>query len=323
MSPYDDELRALLDEGRTLGSEPPPAPEVRTRPTKARDLRVGDEEADADVAAVSAPPRPQGATGPRGRPSVALQDTWIDPEETPFTPVVRPGKELPARLFSLCVLGAVLAFLAWMILPEVSFRVGNIDNVGVRNGVLTAQPVPLASPSPAVVEELWVDPANPPTGLLEAGTLIARLRTVTVDGDGSSTSTITMPFDGRIASIDTLTGAVTLPETPVVTVYDPAHMYVVVTVRPSTLRRLKEGMRARLTSALVDGSIRGTVVSAVPALGDVYELAESDLVNVRIRPDADAVAELVPGIHFDASIDVTSAPDGAEPLVVAGSSGGS
>lgn len=63
-------------------------------------------------------------------------------------------------------------------------------------------------------------------------------------------------------------------------------------------------------------------MSAVPALGDVYELAETDLVNVRIRPDAEAVADLVPGIHFDASIDTTSAPDGAEPLVVAGSSTG-
>lgn len=228
MSQYDDELRALLDEGRAIESGPPPAPTTR-RPTKARDLHADDEatedrdpEADVTATAVAAPPRVQGATGPRGRASVALQDTWIDGEESPFTPVVRPGKELPARLFSLAVLGAVLAFLAWMIVPEVSFRVGNIDNVGVPNGVLTAQPVPLASPSPAVVEGLWVDPANPPTGLMETGTLIARLRLVEDDGDGSGTRTITMPFDARIASIDTLTGAVTLPETPVVTVYDPA-----------------------------------------------------------------------------------------------------
>lgn len=161
MSRYDDELRALLDEGRSLegGREPvrmsaPRIPSPPAPPDPAVDLAAEAELArdlEIDLAATPdgpPPPAPTGATGPRGRPTAALQQTWIDDDDVPFTPVVRPGRELPARLFSLAVLGAVLAFLAWMIVPEVSFRVTNIDTLGVRNGVLTAQPVPLASPPP-------------------------------------------------------------------------------------------------------------------------------------------------------------------------------
>lgn len=149
------------------------------------------------------------------------------------------------------------------------------------------------------------------------GTVLARLRTVTPEDDDVPMSTINMPFDGRIASVDLFTGAVSQPEAPVVTVYDPAFMYVVVTVSPSTLRRLRQGMRAELRSSLVPDAIAGTVVSAVPLLGNAVEPADGDAVNVRIRPETDAVSALVPGIRFDASIDLDSAPDGALPLVVA------
>lgn len=306
MSRPDDELRALLDEGRELHA---PSHDERAGPATSRQFRRElDEEPEEPVF--------RGATGAKGRPTSALQSVWIDSEDVPFTPVVRPGRVLPARLFSIFVLGAVMAFLAWMIVPEVSFRLQNLDKVTVRDGVLTAQPVPLASTVPGTVESLWLDPADPPDTLLEKSTLLARIRREGVDVSGSSTVEIVMPFDGREASVDALNGAVTLPQSPVATVYDPYHMYVVVTVRASVLRRLKHGMKATLSTTLVGSDIPGTVVSAVPALGDSTEPADRATVNVRIRPDSDRVSDLVPGLRFHAVIDLGSAPDGARPLAV-------
>ena len=317
MSQYDDELRALLAEGKRLDRQGDQRLPVRNSkqgdpPAWARAWRdelseTADWEEDA---------RQKDLTGRRGRATPTLQVTWIDPEETPFVPVQRPGKALPSRLFSLLITAVFIGLLAWLILPEVSFRIRNVNTITVRDGVLTAQAVPLAPTTPATVERLFVDPGRLPSGVLEAGSPIARLRSASPDAFGSTTVDMVAPFDARFVSVDTLEGAVTLPGTPVATLYDPKKMYVIVTVSAETLDQLRRGMRARLTSTLLSGSIRGTVVSAVPLLGTDYLPASSNLVNVRIQPDNGRVTDLVPGIHFDAAIDISSAPPGAQPLVI-------
>ena len=315
MSQYDDELRSLLAEGQRLARTDPDrfgTPDPRHTappPAWARQWRTTlDDPVEPDVQT--------DLSGRRGRPTPTLQPTWIDPEETPFVPVPRPGKAVPARLFSLLVAAAVLGLLAWLIVPEVSFRIFNVNTVNVRDGVLTAQAVPLAPTTPATVLHLFVDAGHLPSGVLPAGTPIARLHTAGADAEGRSDIDLSVPFDARFVSVDTLEGAVTLPGTPVATVYDPAKMYVIVTVRPRTLEQLRRGMRARLTSPVLPGSIRGTVVSAVPLLGTDQDPASSDLVNVRIQPDKGRVTDLVPGIRFNAAIDTKSAPEGAQPLVI-------
>ncbi len=313
MSQYDDELRSLLAEGKQLaGSAAATPPRKGDPPSWARAWRDELDEASAwDQSA-----RERDLNGRRGRPTPTLQATWIDPEETPFVPVPRPGKAVPARMFSLLVMAAVLGLLAWLIVPEVSFRIRNVNIVNVTDGVLTAQPVPLAPTTPATVQQLFVDAGHLPSGVLPAGTPIARLRSAAPDAFGSTKVDLRVPFDARFVSVDTLEGAVTLPGTPVATVYDPKKMYVIVTVDPHTLEVLRRGMRARLTSPLLSGAIEGTVVSAVPLLGTDSQPADSKLVNVRIQPDSGRIADLVPGIRFDAAIDTRSAPKGAQPLVI-------
>lgn len=315
MSPRDDELRALLAEGRNLAGQEPLSNDdlgaIPTSPAWARRWR----EQEADLAAQDEQDEQAWRSPSRGRATQTLQSTWIDPEETPFLPVPRPGRALPARLFSLLVAAAIVGLLAWLIVPEVSFRLTNVDTVRVSNGVLTAQPVPLAPTRPATVERLFVDAGRLPDGILPAGTPIARLRASEPDVLGATVIDLSVPFDARFSSVDTLVGAVTLPGTPVATVYDPAKMYVIVTVQSSTLDTLRRGMRARLTSPVINGAIEGTVVSAVPLLGTDQEPADSNLVNVRIQPDDGPVVDLVPGIRFDAAIDLNTAPDGAQPLV--------
>ncbi|QXC62973.1 HlyD family secretion protein [Aquihabitans sp. G128] len=309
MSQYDDELRAMLAEGRRLegGRSEAPTPMQARRwadDWKGRGEEFDDVEPGRDL------------NGLRGRPTRTLQSMWIDPEETPFTPVQRPGRAIPARLFSLLVLAVFVGLLAWLIVPEVSFRLANVNNVTVRDGVLTAQPVPLAPPVAATVEKLFVDAGHLPSGVLPAGTPIARLRSAGADADGSSTVDLTAPFDARFVSVDTLEGAVTLPGTPVATVYDPTKMYVVMTVRPEVLESLRRGMKARLTSRVLSEPIEGTVVAAVPLLGTDQNPTTSELVNIRIQPDGESVVDLVPGLRFDATIDLKSAPRGAQPLVI-------
>lgn len=315
MSLHDDELRALLNEGRAIDREV----SARHMPTNPRERDTAWSRmwrASITEPAWDAEERVDDLAGRRGRAAPTLQATWIDPEETPFVPQPRPGRALPARLFSMLLTAAVIGLLAWLIVPEVSFRVGNVNNVQVRDGVLTAQGVPLAPTVPATVEKLYVDAGSLPSGVLPAGTPIARLRTATPDAFGVSTVDLSVPFDARFVSVDTLQGAVTEPGTPVATVYDPRKMYVIVTVAPGTLDRLRRGMHAKLTSPLISGSIDATVVSAVPMLGNDHDPASSELVHVRIQPKGDRILDLVPGIHFDAVIDLSSAPKGAQPLVV-------
>ena len=268
------ELAALLAEGRQLAKRRPSSGQNRiaaasaegrapSAPTEGRPPRAPQPEARPSVRApeeparvarpvpaapapvarpVAAEPAPEGPSGGgRGRPTPTLQPTWIDPEETPFVPVPRPGKALPSRLFSLAVAVGLVALLAWLILPEVSFRIGHARTVRVSDGVLSAQPVQLAPTEAATVEELLVDPRRLPDAALPAGTPIARLKVSTPDAFGSDTQELSVPFDARFVSIDTLPGGVTQPGTPVATVYDPGQMEVIMTVSAGGARQPPPG----------------------------------------------------------------------------------
>lgn len=265
-----------------------------------------------DVRAVDALIAPEDV-GPR--PASTLQRTWIDPEETPFEPVVRPGNAFTARLISWTVLAAFLSALGWLIIPELNFRLANLNTMMLEDGVLSAQPVPLAPIRPAIVTELYVDASRLPDGVLREGTPIARIQGMAEDGERLEVSDIRVPFDARFVSVDTLVGGVVMPGTPVATIYDPEQMYVIVTIRPEILHQLRRGMKVRLRSDVIDGIITGEIISAVPLLGTDHEPTTADLVNIRIKPDPAAIADLVPGIRFDVAVDLSSAPPNAQPLV--------
>lgn len=313
--PPRSNLRTLRDDGRRLGGDQ----DSRSASSHDGELpgwerlrrRLPLSEGFDETSAYSA--YSVNAVG-RGRQTPTLQATWIDPDETPFVPVPRPGKVFSARLFSLVVMAAILGLLGWLIVPEVSFRLTNVDSVTVNEGVLTAQAVPLAPTGPAVVTHLYVDTTRDPDAVIEAGAPIAGLRFPGPEGT-TLPSLLVAPFQARLVSVDSQPGSVTQPGTPVVTIYDPTKMYVIATVQPSTLDTLRQGMRAELRSPLISTPIGGTVISAVPLLGTDYEPSASQQVNVRIRPDEGKLVDLVPGIHFAAKIDLRSAPPGARPLV--------
>lgn len=249
------------------------------------------------------------------RPASTLQKAWIDPEEMPFTPVPRPGNPLTSRLIAWLGVAAFLAGLGWLIIPEVNVRLTSLQTVQLGDGVLTAQPVQLAPLRPSIVNELYVDASSLPDGVLPEGTPIALLEGTSDDGTRRVANEIRTPFDARFVSVDTLVGGIVMPGTPVATLYDPTQMYVIVSVRPELLDVMRRGMRAQLVSEVAGVQIEGVVISAVPLLGTDHEPTTANLVNIRIKPDADAVADLVPGIRFDAIIDLQSAPPDAQPLV--------
>lgn len=250
-----------------------------------------------------------------GRPAQTLRRAWIDPEETPFEPIPRPGNPLATRILSWVFMAVFVGGIAWLVVPEVSFRIANADTLVLHDGVLTAHPVPLAPTRPATVTELYVDASALPDSVLAAGTPIARLEGLSETSRGYEAFELRAPFDARFVSVDSLVGAVALPGTPVATVYDPSKMYVIVSVEPQLLEQLRRGMQVELKSDVIEEPVQGSVISAVPLLGTDHEPSSADLVNVRIRPDPQQIADFVPGIHFDAAVDLTSAPPDAQPLV--------
>lgn len=291
------------------------------RDLPARSVRAGQPERSDDVFDVRDGEdrrqlvRDEAPAHVGARPSSTLQATWIDPEETPFEPVPRPGNPLTARLIAWVGVAAFLAGLGWLILPELNFRLTSLDTVQLSDGVLTAQPVQLSPLRPSIVSELYVDASRLPDGVLPEGTPIALLEGTSQDGTRRLVNEIVVPFDARFVSVDTLAGGVVMPGVPVATLYDPSQMYVIVTVLPELLEVLRRGMRVTLVSDVVGTDISGEVISAVPLLGTDHNPTTANLVNIRIKPDTAAVADLVPGIRFDAHIDLSSAPANAQPLV--------
>ncbi len=265
------------------------------------------------------------------RPSVGLETTWVDDVDHPFTPQPRPGSKIASRVFSWFIMAAFLAFLGWLIIPEVDVRLTDVNAIRFDDGILTAQPVPLSTTRPAIVTEVYVKANDRSSQILPAGTPVAAYqdldesRIVIEDLDELNTDEliiddirpireVIVPFDARFVSVDALPGAVTWPGAPVVTVYDPTEMMVVVTVRPDSLDKLRVGMSATLENDEIAEPITAEVISAVPLLGTEHEPTDSRLVNVRLRPDTDGIIDLVPGVRFDVRIDTTSAPD-APPII--------
>ena len=312
----DEAIADLLKEGRRLtdrDSASQNSPTATSEPRRPRAEPQGnsrrsrvDDRFDVD----DFPEYPESR-----RPPPRLQRTWIDPSEKPFAPVVRPGNALVSRLMSLAASACIMAFLAWIIVPQVNFRLTTINTVLLRDGVLSAQAVQVAPTRPAVVKELFVDASILPDSDLPAGTPIARVEGYSRDGLSNETTILSVPFDARFASVDQLEGGVTYPGNPVATVYDPHRMYVIVTVQPATLNLLRRGMRAWLASDVLTKPIAGTVISAVPLLGTDNSPTTAKLVNIRIKPDEERMSELVPGVRFDARVDLKSVPKDAPKLV--------
>ncbi len=304
-----ENLLSLLRDGRELMER---RPSVR-RPATSRSSSTGRADSANEHHEDYEHPDYHGPA--RGRPTGMLQRTWVDPSEKPFTPLPRPGNAMVSRGMAWSVTAAFIALLAWIIIPEINFRLTSLNTVFLKNGVLSAQAVQISPSRPAVVKELFIDPSALPDSDLPAGTPIARLEGYSIDGLRTESNTLTVPFDSRFASVDLLEGGVTYPGAPVVTVYDPRRMYVIVSVQPETLDLLRRGMRASLSTAVFPKPISGTVISAVPLLGTDHSPTSAKLVNVRIKPDEETMSQLVPGVRFNAAIDLKSAPKGAPKLV--------
>lgn len=309
-----------------VGTPAPPA--VTLLPTEVPQPALLARRAESDTGAEFAPPaqpvaaerppiveRRRGVDrrGPRAAPN--LQPAWVDPEEMPFTPQPRPGNPIASRVFSLGVLAVFVAAIAWLIVPEVHFRLVHQNEIQFSSGILTAQGVPLGPLEAAVVEEILVDDLSPDV-TIAAGTPLARLRTGTVDLAGKAVYyDVSAPFDARLVSIGAPEGSTTQPGIPVLTVYDPTEMMVIVTINQNDLDLLRQGMAVALHSNLFDGAVAGELVAAVPILGTAHDPTASTLVNLKIRPDLSQIDDLLPGLQFDVVIDLNSVPASAPQLL--------
>lgn len=263
------------------------------------------EPSSATVAAPAHTPRHATHGQPRAHPALAEQ--FVDPVEMPFTPQPRRGTTIAARLSSLVVRAVLLALLCWLIIPELNFRFAHKGSMKFNSGVLTAQPVRLSSLRAAEVKKILVDPITSRDEVIPAGTPVAEI--TEVEGDRTSSRVLTAPFDARLVSVDSPAGTVTRAGDPIVTLYDPTRLVVIITVTADDLTRLKRGMQAEINNRDLKRTFSGRVDSAVPVLGTDHDPATKRLVNVRIVPDDLTAASLLPGTRFRVFVNLRSSSD--------------
>jgi HlyD family secretion protein len=252
--------------------------------------------------------------GPHRR--LGLTEMWLDDVVQVFKPIVRPGRVWTARLMAMFFNLFIASAVGWLVVPEFWHRVESRGDITIKQSVLTAQPVTLATREAAIVEEIYVDVQTLSDAFVAKGTRIAKVRKHSATEDGGSIEYIVAPFDARFVSINAPVGTVTQPLSPVATVYDPTKMMVIATIRIVDLDRFRRGMTVDMHATSLDRPIKGIVDSAVPLLGTEHDPATQDLINIRILPDVEAVQDLVPGINLRLTVHTDSADEDAPRLLL-------
>ncbi len=177
--------------------------------------------------------------------------------------------------------------------------------IGLTNAALTAQPVPVGSPSAGLVVGVFVVPQNQVT----AGQALARVIVVGPDAK-SHTQTLRAPVAGIVSTVDLTGGAATSGE-PIVTLYDPAQLTFHAAVSIDQLRRLRLGMSAKITSPGLGRPISARLERVVPKVGG--EAPSGQPFTVVFVPDQSQlgiVRTLVPGLPVTVTVDTRTMAGG-------------
>lgn len=244
------------------------------------------------------------------------------PQPPPAAPPQRPRPSDRARR-ALCALRTVVVTLALLAAAVcggsylVRERLAARAYVDLGTAVLTAEPVPVGSPTAAVVTGVSVAASS----RVSAGQALAVLTLPPASaGQPVVRLTLSAPVAGSVAAVDVQLGGVVRAGEPVVTLYDQSRLTFQAQVPVERIKRLRLGMVASLTGPGVHGHIRATLARVVPRVGD-GTLADTDRLAVVLVPLPGAkatVATLVPGLPYTATVDTRTSSAGIPAVNSAG-----
>lgn len=130
------------------------------------------------------------------------------------------------------------------------------------------------------------------------------------------TKSLVAPRDAVVVAVERTPGTVVRPGEQVLSLYFPDELAFHATVSIVDLQSLKVGMTATIEGPGLTAPIDAAVGRVIPTLGDGPEAGRA-LVALIPRDPAD-VRSLVPGLPFNAVVDLTSAPPGAPPVTDSG-----
>lgn len=186
-------------------------------------------------------------------------------------------------------------------------------SMALSSVVLSAAGIPVGPADAAVVLTTEVAPGD----RVREGQVLATLQLAgSLRGDeavSEEPQKVFAPTDAVVVSIDGHPGSVVRAGEPVVTLYAPEDLAFTTSVTVDQLENLRVGMTGVVHGPAGGEGIPVEIQGIAPKLGANADLGHLDL---RLLPvDPTSVAGLVPGLPFEATVDLTSAPGGAGPVV--------
>jgi multidrug resistance efflux pump len=190
--------------------------------------------------------------------------------------------------------------------------------LGLGTVTLTAEPIPVQSDQLGLVRSVSVKAHQQ----VVAGQELGRLAATTMTGAGHpvrSTVVLRAPVTGIVSDDPKPVGSALQPGDAFVDMYQPTKLTLVADVALRDLPRLAPGMRATLHGADLPTPIEATLGQTIPRVGGEQSNVEPDHIAVQLVPtDRRLVAQLVPGLRFEGTVDTTSVPPGKRQSVYVG-----
>jgi hypothetical protein len=187
--------------------------------------------------------------------------------------------------------------------PATTMKLGSV--------VLNAQQIPIGPGDVATVSSVQVAVGD----VLTAGETIAHILYPAGAGTPAHTALLPAPTDGVVVSIDAPAGSVVRSGLPVVTEYSSASLDFIAPVAVKRAQNLRLGM-----SVSVDGpGLSDPIAATVGAVQASLNGNQPNIVNVILTPKRVAdVRDLVPGLAFQATVNLVDYPRGASTVLRGG-----
>jgi multidrug resistance efflux pump len=233
------------------------------------------------------------------------------PARTPRTGSLRRWR---ARLLVVLMLAAA-GYGGSQLVHARSYAAAQLD---LGTVTLTADPIPVQSDQLGMVTRVSVRAHQH----VRAGQELGRASSTTVTGAGypvHRTVVLRAQVDGIVSEDPRPVGSALQPGDAFVEMYQPTRLTLVADVALSDLPKLSPGMRAILHGADLSTPIEAIVGQVVPRVGNDQSDVAPDHIAVQLTPtNRQLVAQLVPGLRFEGTVDTSSVPPGQRKSVYVG-----